>query len=110
MIRIYILFPHLTRPRKIYYSFLSFTILKKKSYGIPLPAYSFKIFVFFTLHLIIVISLFYGVRYVGRLFVKALGKPVDILTKLNEMAGFPPNEEIELYEVSCPVFSYCLVT
>ncbi|KAG0501915.1 hypothetical protein HPP92_001987 [Vanilla planifolia] len=37
-------------------------------------------------------------RYVGRLFVKALGKPTDILTKLNEMAGFPPNEEIELYE------------
>ncbi|XP_043699440.1 ubiquitin C-terminal hydrolase 13 isoform X5 [Telopea speciosissima] len=37
-------------------------------------------------------------RYVGRLFVKGIGKPVDILTKLNEMAGFAPNEEIELYE------------
>uniref|UniRef100_A0A453K4A5 ubiquitinyl hydrolase 1 n=1 Tax=Aegilops tauschii subsp. strangulata TaxID=200361 RepID=A0A453K4A5_AEGTS len=37
-------------------------------------------------------------RFVGRLFVKALGKPSDILTKLNEMAGFSPNEEIELYE------------
>ncbi|XP_010917889.1 ubiquitin C-terminal hydrolase 12 isoform X4 [Elaeis guineensis] len=37
-------------------------------------------------------------RYVGRLFVKALGKPSDILTKLNELAGFSPNEEIELYE------------
>jgi len=37
--------------------------------------------------------------FVGRLFVKALGKPSDILTKLNEMAGFSPNEEIELYEV-----------
>ncbi|KAL0912228.1 hypothetical protein M5K25_018190 [Dendrobium thyrsiflorum] len=37
-------------------------------------------------------------RYVGRLFVKALGKPIDILTKLNEMAGFSPNEEIVLYE------------
>ncbi|KAJ0982593.1 hypothetical protein J5N97_010848 [Dioscorea zingiberensis] len=37
-------------------------------------------------------------RFVGRLFVKALGKPVEILTKLNEMAGFPANEEIELYE------------
>ncbi|XP_037440075.1 ubiquitin carboxyl-terminal hydrolase 12-like isoform X1 [Triticum dicoccoides] len=36
--------------------------------------------------------------FVGRLFVKALGKPSDILTKLNEMAGFSPNEEIELYE------------
>ncbi|XP_066359021.1 ubiquitin C-terminal hydrolase 12-like isoform X2 [Miscanthus floridulus] len=37
-------------------------------------------------------------RFVGRLFVKALGKPSEILTKLNEMAGFSPNEEIELYE------------
>lgn len=30
---------------------------------------------------------------------KGLGKPADILTKLNEMAGFSPNEEIELFEV-----------
>ncbi|XP_072978196.1 ubiquitin C-terminal hydrolase 12 isoform X1 [Typha angustifolia] len=37
-------------------------------------------------------------RYVGRLFVKSTGKPAEILTKLNEMAGFSPNEEIELYE------------
>ncbi|KAA8539048.1 hypothetical protein F0562_025740 [Nyssa sinensis] len=37
-------------------------------------------------------------RYVGRLFVKGIGKPVEILTKLNELAGFAPNEEIELYE------------
>ncbi|XP_058105758.1 ubiquitin C-terminal hydrolase 12 isoform X4 [Magnolia sinica] len=37
-------------------------------------------------------------RYLGRLFVKGAGKPAEILTKLNEMAGFPPNEEIELYE------------
>ncbi|XP_068651295.1 ubiquitin C-terminal hydrolase 12-like isoform X4 [Aristolochia californica] len=37
-------------------------------------------------------------RYVGRLFVKGGGKPSEILTKLNEMAGFPSNEEIELYE------------
>jgi ubiquitin carboxyl-terminal hydrolase 7 len=37
-------------------------------------------------------------RFVGRLFVKALGKPSEILTKLNEMAGFSPSEEIELYE------------
>ncbi|KAF8376840.1 hypothetical protein HHK36_031488 [Tetracentron sinense] len=37
-------------------------------------------------------------RYVGRLFVKVSGKPVEILTKLNEMARFAPNEEIELYE------------
>ncbi|CAN6439960.1 unnamed protein product [Victoria cruziana] len=38
-------------------------------------------------------------RYVGRLFVKAGGKPLEILTRLNEMAGFPLNEEIELYEL-----------
>ncbi|CAA6653759.1 unnamed protein product [Spirodela intermedia] len=37
-------------------------------------------------------------RYVGRLFVKSTGKPVDILEKLNELAGFDPAEEIELYE------------
>ncbi|XP_028116213.1 ubiquitin carboxyl-terminal hydrolase 12-like isoform X7 [Camellia sinensis] len=37
-------------------------------------------------------------RYVGRLFVKANGKPAEILTKLNELAGFSPDEEIELFE------------
>ncbi|XP_052200114.1 ubiquitin C-terminal hydrolase 12-like isoform X1 [Diospyros lotus] len=37
-------------------------------------------------------------RFVGRLFVKSSGKPHEILTKLNEMAGFSPEEEIELYE------------
>ncbi|KAL0008200.1 hypothetical protein SO802_009702 [Lithocarpus litseifolius] len=37
-------------------------------------------------------------RYVGRLFVKGSGKPVKILPKLNEMAGFSADEEIELYE------------
>ncbi|KAL6997869.1 CSN-associated deubiquitinating enzyme Ubp12 [Sarracenia purpurea var. burkii] len=37
-------------------------------------------------------------RYVGRLFVKGSSKPIEILTKLNEMAGFAPDEEIELYE------------
>ncbi|XP_057462933.1 ubiquitin C-terminal hydrolase 12-like isoform X2 [Actinidia eriantha] len=37
-------------------------------------------------------------RYVGRLFVKANGKPGEILTKINEMAGFGPDEEIELFE------------
>ncbi|RCV38640.1 hypothetical protein SETIT_8G159100v2 [Setaria italica] len=36
--------------------------------------------------------------FMGRLFVKALGKPSDILAKLNEMAGFSPDQEIELYE------------
>ncbi|KAJ4720519.1 Ubiquitin carboxyl-terminal hydrolase 12 [Melia azedarach] len=37
-------------------------------------------------------------RYVGRIFVKGTGKPVEILAKLNEMAGFDPDEEIDLYE------------
>ncbi|KAK1577063.1 hypothetical protein Q3G72_018733 [Acer saccharum] len=37
-------------------------------------------------------------RYAGRLLVKGSGKPVEILTKLNEMAGFGPDEEIDLYE------------
>lgn len=37
-------------------------------------------------------------RYVGRLFVKGTGKPLEILRKLYEMAGFEPNDEVELYE------------
>ncbi|XP_057980720.1 ubiquitin C-terminal hydrolase 12-like isoform X3 [Malania oleifera] len=37
-------------------------------------------------------------RYLGRLFVKGTGKPVEILTKINQMAGFLPDEEIDLYE------------
>ncbi|KAK6944170.1 MATH/TRAF domain [Dillenia turbinata] len=37
-------------------------------------------------------------RYVGRLFVKSSGRPIEILSKINEMAGFAPDEEIELYE------------
>ncbi|GAA0141750.1 cysteine protease [Lithospermum erythrorhizon] len=37
--------------------------------------------------------------YVGRLFVKAWGKPIEILTKLNEMVGYAPHEEIDLYEL-----------
>ncbi|CAI8613621.1 unnamed protein product [Vicia faba] len=37
-------------------------------------------------------------RYVGRLFVKSRSKPSDILARLNEMAGFDPDQEIELYE------------
>ncbi|XP_059665781.1 ubiquitin C-terminal hydrolase 12-like isoform X1 [Cornus florida] len=43
-------------------------------------------------------ALFLVVRYVGRLFLKGSGKPVEILTKLNELAGFAPDEEIDLYE------------
>ncbi|XP_057498145.1 ubiquitin C-terminal hydrolase 13-like isoform X2 [Actinidia eriantha] len=37
-------------------------------------------------------------RYIGRLFVKSSAKPIEILIHLNEMAGFAPEEEIELYE------------
>ncbi|TQD87740.1 hypothetical protein C1H46_026744 [Malus baccata] len=39
-------------------------------------------------------------RYVGRLFVKGSGKPIELLTKLNQMAGFSPDEKIEFFEVS----------
>lgn len=45
------------------------------------------------------IGLFCLLRYVGRLYVKSTGKPVEILKRLNELAGFDPDEEIELYEV-----------
>ncbi|GMN39634.1 hypothetical protein TIFTF001_008866 [Ficus carica] len=37
-------------------------------------------------------------RYVGRLFVKSSSKPIEILGKLDQMAGFASDEEIELYE------------
>ncbi|CAM8927423.1 unnamed protein product [Rhodiola kirilowii] len=37
-------------------------------------------------------------RFVGKLYVKSSGKPVEIIGKLNEMVGLPPDEEIELYE------------
>ncbi|CAL1374042.1 unnamed protein product [Linum trigynum] len=37
-------------------------------------------------------------RYIGRLFVKGSSKPMEILTKLSEMAGYAPDQEIELYE------------
>ena len=36
---------------------------------------------------------------------KTVGKPAEILKKLNEMAGFEANQEIELYEV---LFDSCL--
>lgn len=42
--------------------------------------------------------------YVGRLFVKCTGKPSEILTRLNEMAGYVPEEDIVLYEVGLYVF------
>ncbi|AET00385.1 uncharacterized protein [Medicago truncatula] len=36
--------------------------------------------------------------YVGRLIVNCKDKPSDILARLNKLAGYDPNEEIELYE------------
>ena len=47
-------------------------------------------------------SVFSLSRYVSRLFVKCSGKPSEILTKLNELAGFAPEEEIEIFEVCIP--------
>lgn len=52
---------------------------------------------------------FSDARYVGRLFVKGSGKPAEVLTKLNEMAGLGPDEEIELYEVSLIICFCCLI-
>ncbi|KAK8662166.1 hypothetical protein V6N13_091753 [Hibiscus sabdariffa] len=37
-------------------------------------------------------------RYIGRMFVMVDGKPTEILARINKMAGFDPDEEIELYE------------
>ncbi|KAL0368371.1 UNVERIFIED_CONTAM: Ubiquitin carboxyl-terminal hydrolase 13 [Sesamum calycinum] len=37
-------------------------------------------------------------RYTGRLFVKSYDKPAHILEKLNKLAGYAPNEDIELFE------------
>lgn len=38
--------------------------------------------------------------YVGQFYVKANGIPVDILAKMNRLAGFAPGEDIELFEVN----------
>lgn len=35
---------------------------------------------------------------------KGSGKPVELFAKLNEMAGFSPDEKIELFEVSPLLF------
>jgi hypothetical protein len=52
--------------------------------------------------------MFVSCSYVGRSFVKGGGRPTDILEKLNEMAGFAPTEEIQLYEVSFyPILEHC---
>lgn len=56
-------------------------------------------------------SFFHISRYVGRLFLKSSSKPIEILGKLNQMAGFDPDEEIELYEVctSLAFFFSCFI-
>jgi len=46
----------------------------------------------------------YG-SYAGRLFVNCTDKPSEILTSLNKLAGYDPDEEIELYEVGL----FCLI-
>ncbi|GER31693.1 ubiquitin carboxyl-terminal hydrolase [Striga asiatica] len=38
------------------------------------------------------------IRYAGKHHVNSMSKPTDILTKLNEMAGYAPDEDIDLYE------------
>nr|VDC93369.1 unnamed protein product [Brassica oleracea] len=62
---------------------------------IPPPAKSFEdILLFFKLY-----DPENGVlRYVGRLMVKNSSKPMDIIGELIQMAGFAPDEEIELFE------------
>ena len=37
---------------------------------------------------------------------KGAWKPMEILRRINKMAGFGPDEEIELYEVGHPGFGY----
>uniref|UniRef100_A0A7N0UUN3 ubiquitinyl hydrolase 1 n=1 Tax=Kalanchoe fedtschenkoi TaxID=63787 RepID=A0A7N0UUN3_KALFE len=37
-------------------------------------------------------------RFIGKLYVKSSSKPIEIIGKLNEMAGLPADEEIELFE------------
>ncbi|XP_047256499.1 ubiquitin C-terminal hydrolase 12 isoform X1 [Capsicum annuum] len=38
------------------------------------------------------------IRYIGGMFVNRSSKPLEILTKLNELAGFLPDEEIDFFE------------
>ncbi|XP_026420587.1 ubiquitin carboxyl-terminal hydrolase 12-like [Papaver somniferum] len=65
---------------------------------IPLPCYTPKedIILFFKLY----DAEKEEIRYVGRLIVNRNGMPLEILKKLNQMAGFSPDEEIQLYEES----------
>ncbi|CAL1403719.1 unnamed protein product [Linum trigynum] len=38
--------------------------------------------------------------YVGKLLVKSSSKPAEVVTRLNEMAGYALDEKIDLYEIS----------
>lgn len=96
LFRICALFLCLKRRKKIFYFFSSFMILRKENYGNqnPIPSYSLAVpFIYASWYSWILCS------YVGRLFVKSISKPIDVITKLNKMAGFDPDEEIELFEV-----------
>lgn len=66
-----------------------------------LSSFVFLVFVFFSpLYLSLLCEIFScATRYVGRLMVKSSSKPMDITGKLNEMAGFAPDEDLELFEV-----------
>ncbi|KAK7268631.1 hypothetical protein RIF29_21333 [Crotalaria pallida] len=46
-------------------------------------------------------------RYVGRLYVKASSKPMDIMPRLNEMAGFAVDEELEYFDLGYQCPRYC---
>jgi hypothetical protein len=53
-------------------------------------------------------------RYVGSLLVNRTDKPSEILTRLNKLAGYDPDEEIRLYEVGwccdcCLIFYFSAV-
>ncbi|RZC92959.1 hypothetical protein C5167_036204 [Papaver somniferum] len=69
-----------------------------ESHPIPPPCYTPKedILLFFKLY----DAEKDEIRYVGRLIVNRNGTPFEILKKLNEMVGFSPDEELELYEES----------
>ncbi|GJX99745.1 hypothetical protein Tco_0356764 [Tanacetum coccineum] len=50
------------------------------------------------------------IGFVGRPLVQGTGKPTEILAKLNELVGFAPDEDIELFELEdgdiiCSLFS-----
>ncbi|CAI9272802.1 unnamed protein product [Lactuca saligna] len=75
--------------------FLETTVIGPDSRLLPPPHISKEdILVFFKLYDPDTLQL----RYVGRLFVRSSETPTEIISKLNEMVGFSPDEEIELYE------------